>query len=75
MNIENIRTSQGKKCFKNFLIIFLATLPPGLCEDDEFQCQTSGICIPQSWWCDARKDCDDGSDEPITCRECCIEVP
>jgi len=50
-------------------VTFLASIPPGLCDSDEFQCQSSGLCIPQSWFCDARKDCDDGSDEPITCRK------
>uniref|UniRef100_A0AAQ5Z5D7 Low-density lipoprotein receptor-related protein 2 n=1 Tax=Amphiprion ocellaris TaxID=80972 RepID=A0AAQ5Z5D7_AMPOC len=46
---------------------------PGLCHDDEFQCQTDGFCVPDDWECDGHPDCEDGSDEhnsclPFTCR-------
>lgn len=51
----------------------LATRGPGLCHNDEFQCQTDGFCIPNEWECDGHPDCEDGSDEhnscpPVTCR-------
>lgn len=28
-----------------------------------FRCPNSGICIPLSWLCDMRNDCQDNSDE------------
>lgn len=50
-----------------------ATRGPGLCHDDEFQCQSDGFCVPDEWECDGHSDCEDGSDEhnscpPVTCR-------
>uniref|UniRef100_A0A0N7ZD25 Uncharacterized protein n=1 Tax=Scylla olivacea TaxID=85551 RepID=A0A0N7ZD25_SCYOL len=40
-------------CFYNFQA----------CSHDEFQCVTSGTCVPISWHCDSVEDCSDGSDE------------
>ena len=53
--------------------VLLATRPPGMCHQDEFQCQEDGICIPKSWECDGHEDCLQGSDEhngcpPKTCH-------
>uniref|UniRef100_A0A672N2Y4 Low-density lipoprotein receptor-related protein 2-like n=1 Tax=Sinocyclocheilus grahami TaxID=75366 RepID=A0A672N2Y4_SINGR len=36
------------------------------CSQNEFRC-SSGRCIPGHWYCDGGTDCNDGSDEPITC--------
>lgn len=54
-------------------LILPATRGPGMCHDDEFQCQIDGFCIPGVWECDGHPDCEDGSDEhnscpPVTCR-------
>jgi hypothetical protein len=56
-----------------------ASLAPDQCDTEkQFQCQSSGICIPRSWHCDGTADCDDNSDEPSSCgnvgqnTECCI---
>ena len=35
----------------------------GGCYDDEFQCVSSSICIPNDSVCDTIADCDDNSDE------------
>lgn len=35
----------------------------GSCLETQFQCKTSGRCIPLAWRCDKEKDCQDGSDE------------
>ena len=50
------------------LFNFLASLAPDQCDSEkQFQCQSSGICIPRAWHCDGTADCDDESDEPPTC--------
>lgn len=50
-------------------MIISATRGENRCLVDEFNC-TQGGCIPKSWKCDGQPDCEDGSDEPDTCREC-----
>ncbi|ELW47242.1 CD320 antigen [Tupaia chinensis] len=42
---------------------------PGSCPPTDFQCRTSGFCVPLTWRCDSDWDCADGSDE----EECRIE--
>ncbi|XP_075402321.1 CD320 antigen [Tenrec ecaudatus] len=41
------------------------------CPPTNFQCRTSGVCLPIAWRCDSDRDCLDGSDED----ECRIEPP
>ncbi|XP_040583657.2 LOW QUALITY PROTEIN: low-density lipoprotein receptor-related protein 2 [Lepeophtheirus salmonis] len=33
------------------------------CNNDQFECGTSGNCIPERWKCDYHRDCDGGEDE------------
>ncbi|MPC72703.1 Low-density lipoprotein receptor-related protein [Portunus trituberculatus] len=33
------------------------------CEEDQFRCQSDGLCLPETLQCDGKQDCDDGSDE------------
>ena len=40
--------------------------PP--CENEEFQCTTSKMCIGQPLICDGKNDCPDGSDEQQNCE-------
>lgn len=48
----------------------LASRAPDQCDHEKtFQCRTSRICIPKSWYCDGNADCEDGSDEPSSCGE------
>lgn len=51
----------------HFPPVLLATRPPGMCRQDEFQCREDGICIPDSWECDGHPDCLTGSDEHSGC--------
>lgn len=43
------------------LIVFLVSLAE--CQNDDFKCRETGICIPRPWLCDGNADCKDGSDE------------
>ncbi|XP_077601847.1 CD320 antigen, partial [Crocuta crocuta] len=43
--------------------------PAGSCPPTNFQCRTSGFCLPLPLRCDGDKDCPDGSDE----EECSIK--
>jgi len=36
------------------------------CDESEFECHTSGLCIPEDYVCDGDDDCEDKSDE-INC--------
>lgn len=47
--------------------------PPGHCQDDEFECQSSE-CIPNTSVCDFRYDCADSSDEMLCPSFCNFEV-
>ncbi|XP_039713733.1 CD320 antigen [Pteropus medius] len=40
------------------------------CMPTEFQCRTSGFCVPLSWHCDGDQDCSDGSDEECKIEPC-----
>lgn len=48
-------------------VTVLATRPPGMCHQHEFQCQSDGSCVPGNWECDGHPDCADGSDEHHRC--------
>ena len=38
-------------------------MSPLKCGEFQWTCSSRTRCIPKSWHCDGRKDCDDGSDE------------
>ena len=43
-------------------------IAPNQCDSEkQFQCKTSGICVPKGWFCDGTPDCEDSSDEPASC--------
>lgn len=37
------------------------------CNNGEFHCNITDLCIPASWECDGETDCDDGTDEHSGC--------
>ncbi|CAL1527039.1 unnamed protein product [Lymnaea stagnalis] len=41
------------------------------CGSNEFACKDGNACIPIKWTCDIEQDCDDGSDEGLTCPTDC----
>lgn len=38
------------------------------CTDDEFRCETDGVCVPFDVVCDGTKHCLDNSDETTGCK-------
>ena len=41
------------------------------CQNEQFQCITTGECVPADYLCDMYPDCEDGSDEyNAQCSEC-----
>ena len=38
------------------------------CGENQFQCK-NGRCLPDYYRCDGDDDCNDGSDEPESCRK------
>jgi len=45
-----------------FVVLFVGRLSEG-CLYGEIKCPDGSRCIPDYWFCDSYKDCDDGSDE------------
>nr|XP_027211162.1 MAM and LDL-receptor class A domain-containing protein 1-like [Penaeus vannamei] len=52
----------------------ITTLPPGQCQEDEFQCVESKACIIKTKVCDFRYDCQDASDEVMCPSYCNFEM-
>lgn len=50
------------------MILFSASRNDETCLKNEFRCKQGG-CIPKNWKCDGQEDCEDGSDEPKSCRK------
>ena len=48
---------------------FIVAEPTQHCKDDEFRCGDSDQCVPYSTVCDARYDCTNKMDEPMSCGE------
>ncbi|XP_002738583.1 uncharacterized protein LOC100368490 [Saccoglossus kowalevskii] len=58
-------------CISLLVLVFASAIHG--CESDQFTC-TDGKCIPNSWVCDGASDCEDHSDEGITCGPTeCVE--
>ena len=57
-----------KEVHEYFLLLIVAE-PTQHCKDDEFRCGDSDQCVPYSTVCDARYDCTNKMDEPMSCGE------
>lgn len=55
---------------RDFMTFCILSVAQSTCSQSEFRC-SSGRCIPAHWYCDGGADCSDGSDEPLSCSECC----
>lgn len=55
---------------RDFMTFYILSVAQSTCSQSEFRC-SSGRCIPAHWYCDGGADCSDGSDEPLSCSECC----
>ena len=65
--------------FLHVLLIILSDIScilfckaPIICGDDEFECTTTGLCIPLNLTCDGVPQCFDESDEEVSagCGKC-----
>lgn len=63
---QTVKTVEKTVVFCSWILSSFLPLATQPCSDSEFHC-TSGRCIPERWYCDQDRDCDDGSDEPNTC--------
>ena len=53
-------------CADHFHVMHLISYPSSAskkCSEEQFQCGTSGECIPVNWRCDGNQDCTGGEDE------------
>lgn len=67
--MKEIAVSIKTTClFLTCFFLCSATRPPHKCRATEFLCHSNGDCLPKSWRCDGRKDCEAGEDEEH-CRE------
>ncbi|VDK44235.1 unnamed protein product [Anisakis simplex] len=62
---KNGLSSDEKECDDSLMTVLRS------CKESEFRCNAtvhgSIQCIPRRHYCDGQKDCDDGSDEPLSC--------